>query len=144
MKGIVIAAVVIGIAIVIAAVAASLILTSTPLAKANAVITGFGKGSGDVINSNNGTLVFIDPFNVTVVNQGSSEVSGLTVLVEVLGNGNVLGSENAQIGTLQAGSQYSISDILVTFSVNPSQQETITYTALLEQNGVVINQMNLG
>lgn len=106
------------------------------------VITSFDKGSGSVGGAANNQY-FIYPFNFTISNRGSNDVSGLTLVVQVLGNGNVLGSYTTQVGTLNAGNQYS-SSTLVTFSGNAALGETQTYTALLEQNGVVINQMNLG
>jgi hypothetical protein len=108
------------------------------------VITYFGKQSGYSGGSTNNQY-FIYPFNVTIVNQGSNSVSGLSVVVEVLGNGNILGSQTQQIGTLNGGNQESFTT-QVTFSGDPSTlgAQTQTYTALLEQNGNVINQMNLG
>jgi hypothetical protein len=105
------------------------------------VITSFEKGSGYTVGSAS-NQDFIYPFNVTISNRGSNDVSGLTVVIQVLGNGNVLGSDTTQVGTLNAGNQYSFS-ASVTFSGNAALGETQTYTALLEQNGVVINQMNL-
>jgi len=106
------------------------------------VITSFEKGSGSVVGPSN-NQDFIYPFNVTISNRGSNDVSDLTLIVQVLGNGNVLGSDTTQVGTLQAGYQDSFSTS-VTFSGNAALGETQTYAALLEQNGVVINQMNLG
>jgi uncharacterized protein affecting Mg2+/Co2+ transport len=127
------------IIIALGAVGGYLYLNQTTTSTTKVVITNFAKESG---YTNGDSFIF--PFNVTIVNQGSNDVSGLTVIVQVLDGGNVIGSDTTQVGTLQAGDQYSFSTE-VTFSAsaetNPS---ALTYTALLEQNGVVINQMNLG
>lgn len=124
------------------AVVAYLYLKQPSSSTTNAVITNFEKGSGSVTGPPNNQY-FLYPFNVTILNQGNNDVSGLTVVVEVLGNGNILGSETTQVGTLQAGHQYSFTTS-VSFSGNSASGKTQTYTALLEQNNLVINQSNLG
>jgi hypothetical protein len=106
------------------------------------VITNFQKDSGYVSGPTTNEY-FIYPFNVTITNRGSNTVGGLSVVVEILGNGNILGSSTTQIGTLQAGYQYSLGTD-ITFSGNSAAGETQSYVALLEMNGVVINQSNIG
>lgn len=127
------------IAIILVSLGAYLYYTHTT--SNQAAITGFQKLAAGQLPSGGGTQEDW-PFTVTVSNQGSNDVSGLTVYVRMYQNGQELGSDSTQLSTLQAGHTETL-DLTIWIDYNVLTGQSVTYTATLEMNGNVISHMNL-
>ena len=127
--------------LVIAVVAVGLYSYSRQATTNDVVIVSFEKSPAYTSGSGS-SQVWYYPFTVTVANRGSNDVSGLTLTVAVLADGNVIGSDAKQLTALQVGEQYSAS-ALVTFTSSQSLGHTLTYSATLTLGGVAMDQSSL-
>lgn len=77
-------------------------------------------------------------FTVKIANQGHNDVSGLTLVVKVLGNGSELGSTSLLL-SIPSG-QERTENLGIDLNKNDTVENTFNYVATLELDGRVVDE----
>ncbi len=90
--------------------------------------TGGGETPDDMIYS----------FTVNITNQGHNDVSGLTLVVKVLDNGNELGNKTVLL-SIPSGQEWTEKPF-IDLNKNDTVGKTFSYLATLELDGKVVDE----
>ena len=80
-------------------------------------------------------------FSLKVENQGTNDISGLTLRVRVLGDGTELGSDYLPLQTLPHGQEYTADDMGVWVNITEISSKTIAFAATLELGNRTIDEV---
>lgn len=84
------------------------------------------------------------PFIVNITNQGHNDVSGLTLVVKVLGNESELGTPYTQLlDTLPSGQEVTPRDVVITVNTTETVGATLSYVATVELDGRVLDERTI-
>lgn len=123
--------------IVIVAIAAYYWESKTNIAK----ITWFSYSIGGTLTEPVEQVLY--KFYFKVENQGTNDISGLTLRVKVLGDGAELGSEHLLLQTLPHGQEKDPGFLGVWVNVTDIGSKTITFAATLELDNRTIDDVTL-
>jgi hypothetical protein len=83
------------------------------------------------------------PITVTIENQGSNDVSGVTLVVKMLGDGSELGRDTAQLSTLIVGDQRTMNMSILTDTRGAGPLETRAYVATILLDNIILDEARL-
>lgn len=133
--------VVYGIAVIAVVIVAVVLIYFRPFSTTNAndvKIESFAKEEGYMIG---GSMEF--PFTVKVTNFGSNDVSGLVLVVKVLGDYNEVDSDVEHLGTLRSGYSTTVS-MLCSANYDASLKgKEVSYVATLQLDSTVLDESRL-
>jgi hypothetical protein len=82
-------------------------------------------------------------FNVKIANQGHNDVSDLTLVVKVLGNGSELGRTTQLLNTLRSGQEITPVGVYIIVDTNGTVGSTLSCVATVELNGKVLDERTI-
>lgn len=101
-------------------------------------ITGFQESGGGQVP---GEVLY--GFTVKIANQGRNDVSGLTLVVKVLGNGSEIGRDSHPFITVRSGQEIEDDDFGIWLNSTDTVGKTLSYVATLELDGKVLDEARL-